>query len=79
MVNFTIIGGEIVPEIEMESWETIFDLKSKIEDKLDVCMHRQSLWYNDREFIDDDRTIRGYGFLRDATLKLTVEPLPQNL
>ncbi|KAJ1392264.1 Ubiquitin-like domain superfamily [Sesbania bispinosa] len=79
MVNFTITGGEIVPEIEMESWETIFDLKSKIEDKLDVSMHRQSLWYNDRELIDDDRTVRGYDFLRDATLMLIVEPLPPHL
>ncbi|KAJ1392260.1 Ubiquitin-like domain superfamily [Sesbania bispinosa] len=52
----------------MEHWETIFDLKSKIEDKLGVCMHRQSLWYNDRELSDFDRTVRGYGFLRDATV-----------
>lgn len=75
MVLFRIIGGEIVPEIEMSCSETIFDLKEKIQEELEVEVHRQNLWYNNKE-LRNHEFIEDYGFHRDATITLSVKLLP---
>ncbi|KAK7267708.1 hypothetical protein RIF29_20386 [Crotalaria pallida] len=78
MVLFTIIGGEIAPGIEMSSSETILDLKEKIQEVLDIEVHRQSLWYNNME-LRDTEFIDACGFHRDATVILRVTSLPQHV
>ncbi|KOM35180.1 hypothetical protein LR48_Vigan02g133000 [Vigna angularis] len=75
MVYFKITGGEIVPEIEMMSSDTIFDLKQKIQKELDVEIYRQSLWHHNR-IMRDHEYIEDYDFRMSETLYLTVTPLP---
>lgn len=78
MVNVKITGGEIEPVIEMSLSELVFDLKSKIEDKLDVRVHRQRLWYSDIE-LDNEKRIAFYAMCGDETVTLTVNPLPPDV
>ncbi|KAK7279327.1 hypothetical protein RJT34_24375 [Clitoria ternatea] len=74
MVYFTIAGGEIVPEIEMSSSETILDLKEKIRKELEVEVDRQNLWYNNR-MLRDHELIADHGFRGNVRLMLNVTPL----
>ena len=75
MVRFTISGGEIVPEIDMQLHNTFFDLKEKIQEELSVEVSRQSLWFNTRE-VKDHEFIKDYEFGQGAALSLTVRPIP---
>ncbi|CAI8602465.1 unnamed protein product [Vicia faba] len=82
MVHFKIIGGEIEPTIEMSTSELVFDLKSKIEDELEVEVHRQNLWYKGIEMEGETR-IGFYALLGDEReifiVTLVVDLLPPDL
>lgn len=75
MVYFKIAGGEIVPEIQMTLSATVYDLKQKIRNELDVEVHRQSLWHHNR-MLRDHEYIENCDFQVRETLYLSVDPLP---
>jgi len=80
MVYFKIIGGDIEPMVEISVSELVFDLKSKIEDQLEVGVHRQNLWYKGVE-LDNEKRIGFYALRGDETetVTLIVDPLPSDL
>lgn len=81
MVYFKISGGEIEPTIEMPKSELIFDLKCKVEDELEVRVHRQNLWYNGIELENEER-IAFYFLCGDEShqiVTLHVNPLPPDV
>ncbi|CAL5207251.1 unnamed protein product [Lathyrus oleraceus] len=80
MVNFKIIGGEIEPVIEMSMTELVFDLKSKINDELEVEVCRQKLWYKGIE-LENEKRIGFYALRGDETetVTLVVDSLPPDL
>ncbi|XP_073223387.1 ubiquitin-like protein-NEDD8-like protein RUB3 [Cicer arietinum] len=80
MVHFKISGGEIEPTVEISISEFVFDLKSKIEDELEVEIHRQNLWYKGIE-MENDKRIGFYALCGDETenVTLVVNPLPPGL
>lgn len=72
-VKFKILGGEITPEIEIPVSATIPDLKTRIETILGIAVGRQTLRYNNRELVNDQK-IQHYNFGRAAELILKVTP-----
>lgn len=81
-VAFKITGGELIPEIQMLSSETILDLKKRIEARLDVPVARQTLRFNN-QVLPNDLKINHYDFNighdrhQVVTLALVVSPLAE--
>ncbi|CAK8571615.1 unnamed protein product [Lathyrus sativus] len=64
----------------MSMTEFVFDLKSKINDELEVEVCRQNLWYKGIE-LENDKRIGLYALHGDETeiITLVVDPLPPDL
>ena len=76
IITFEIMGGEVVPEIQMPSSATILDLKLKIQEDLDVKVKRQTLRFHHINLSDED-LISDYAFDSLTSVYLSVVPEPE--
>lgn len=73
-VLLKIVGGEVIPEIEMLESATVLDLKEKIETILNVGVARQTLKFRNQVLMND-QTIGHWNFEQHASIVLCVKPL----
>lgn len=69
MVLLKIVGGEVIPEIEMLESATVLDLKEKIETILNVGVARQTLKFRNQVLMND-QTIGHWNFEQHASIVL---------
>ena len=67
-IDLTIVGGANLT-LEVESGDSIENIKQKIQDKTDLPADRQKLIFNGRE-LADDRTLMDYNIQKKSTLLL---------
>lgn len=63
-IDLTIVGGANLT-LEVESGDSIENIKQKIQDKTDLPADRQKLIFNGRE-LADDRTLMDYNIQKKA-------------
>ncbi|KAG9088533.1 Ubiquitin [Ceratobasidium sp. UAMH 11750] len=69
MTILCVTPAGIVLTLQVELWDTIEDIKAKIEDQTGIPAGRQDIQYRG-EILADRRTLSGYGITRGSTLQI---------
>lgn len=73
MVLIIITGGQITPEVEVPPTATVLQAKERIEERLNIEVHRQSLWADNIE-LQNHETVENHVGERYGMLRLSVTP-----